>query len=378
MSLLDLAVVAAVAFFAVAGSRRGLAAQAVSLAGVAVGLVVGAWIAPHFLSEGRSDWIPLASVLGGVIGAFLLGIVAGHAASAARLALFGNPVLRAADRAGGALAGGLVALAFAWAFAVVFLQQPAFGLRATVQRSALMPALVDAVPPDAVLRTLEGIDPFPILPELVPGDLPEPDPSVLRSSGARAAGASVLKVEGTSCGLGVQGSGWVVRTGVVATNAHVVSGQRDTRVLVPGGGRLDATIVYLSTGDDVALLRVTGLRARPLPLDRSKDFPRKVVLLGYPEDGALTAVPATAGAPRRLIVPHADERGVGVRRVVPIRGPVRRGESGGPVVDPAGRVLAMIFGGARSGSSGFAVPVDLVLRGLDGPLHRVDPGPCIR
>jgi len=39
--------------------------------------------------------------------------------------------------------------------------------------------------------------------------------------------------------------------------------------------------------------------------------------------------------------------------------------------------LAMVFAGAKKGASGFAVPVDLVLRGLSTPLRRVSSGPCV-
>ena len=59
------------------------------------------------------------------------------------------------------------------------------------------------------------------------------------SPAVRRAEASVLLVEGTSCGLTLQGSGWVVRPGLVATNAHVLSGEHDTRVLF-GDRRLTA------------------------------------------------------------------------------------------------------------------------------------------
>ena len=46
----------------------------------------------------------------------------------------------------------------------------------------------------------------------------------------QAAGRSVVRVLGTACGLGVQGSGWVAGNGIVVTNAHVVAGQDDTTV----------------------------------------------------------------------------------------------------------------------------------------------------
>ena len=77
-----------------------------------------------------------------------------------------------------------------------------------------------------------------------------------------------------------------------------------------------------------------------------------------------------------MLVPSADGDGSDCGASTPLRGKVRRGESGGPAVDAKGRVVAMIFGGSRSGNDGFAVPVGTVLDAIDGRLAPVDPGPC--
>jgi len=377
VSPFDLLLVAWVLVFGLSGFFRGLAAQVVSLAGVGIGIALGAWLAPHVLSDGAdAAWVPLASLVGAAVGAFLAGLVTGRVAARAHATLAANPVSNAFDRAGGAAVGALIGLALAWALAVLFLHQPGLGLRQAVQRSAILPALVRAVPPEPLLRTLERLDPLPIL-QLGPGRLPDPDPSVLQSPAATAARGSVVRIEGSSCGLGIRGSGWVVRRDIVATNAHVVSGQRDTRVLVPDVGTRDATIVYLDARNDVALLRVPGLEARPLPVATGDEYPRPVVLLGYPRGGPLVARPAMAGSPRTVIAPDAYERNPGPRTVVPLRGQVQRGQSGGPVVGRNGRVVAMVFGGSRVGDGGFGVPVELVLRGFDEPLRPTDPGPCV-
>jgi S1-C subfamily serine protease len=377
VSPFDLLLVAWVLVFGLSGFFRGLAAQVVSLVGVGIGIVAGAWLAPHVLSDGaNSAWVPLASLVGAAAGAFLAGLVTGRIAARAHATLAANPLSSAVDRAGGAAAGAIVGLALAWALTVLFLHQPGLGLRPAVQRSAILPALVRAVPPEPVLRTLERLDPLPIL-QLGPGRLPEPDPSVLRSPAAIAAQGSVVRIEGSSCGLGIRGSGWVVRGGLVATNAHVVSGQRDTRVLVPNEGTRDATIVYLDARNDVALLRVPGLGARPLPVATGDEFPRAVVLLGHPRGGPLVARPASAGRPRTMIAPDAYDRNTGPRSVVPLRGRIQRGQSGGPVVGRNGRVVAMVFGGTQDGNGGFGVPVELVRRGLEEPLRPIDPGPCV-
>src|SRR5207247_896118 len=149
--------------------------------------------------------------------------------------------LGAVDTAGGVAAGAALGLAVAWLAAVVALEQPGLHLRRDVQHSSILPALLRAVPADTVLNALARFDPIPVIPSIAGRTLPPPDPSVLRAPGARVARASVVRVQGTACGLGIQGSGWVIRPGLVVTNAHVIAGEHDTAVQPPSGGTLDAT-----------------------------------------------------------------------------------------------------------------------------------------
>lgn len=375
MNVADVLLVLGVCLFAVLGFYRGFTVQTLSLGGLALGALLGSFAAPHLLAD-NSPWVPLASLAGALFGAAFLGALAASLGRPLHRFLLTRPGLALADRAGGILAGAFLGLAFAWLVAVLALQQPALGLRERVQDSAIMPRLLRAVPPGAVLRALNRFDPLPLLPG-ISEELPKPDPSVLGSRGARAAMAGVVKIHGSSCAVGVQGSGWVVRRALVATNAHVVAGQTDTRVLAPNGQTLDGRVVYVDSTNDVALLRVAGLSAAPLAPDRSVDLPQPVALLGYPHNGALTSSAGSAGEARTVLAPDAYQRRVRPRVVVPLRGKVEPGESGGPVVDRRGAVLAMIFGGTRGERGGYAVPVDLVLRGLSKARGAVDPGPCL-
>jgi hypothetical protein len=375
VSATDLLLIAWIAIFAVQGAYRGLLAQALSLIGFGIGALAGSWIAPQFLAD-NSPWVAFASLVGAILGASLLGAASVSLAESPRRFLAFRPGLRLLDSVGGAGLGGALGLALAWLLAVVALHQPGLGFRNDVRNSTILPKLMRAVPPDRVLQALNRFDPFPEL-ALGGGPLPPPDPSVLQSPGAKTAAGSVVKLHGTACGLGTQGSGWVVRKALVATNAHVIAGEHETTILAPNGQTLDAQPVYVDSQNDVALLRVPSLVLDPLAVDRDGDFPRKVVILGYPRDGPLTGTAATAGSPRTVIAPDAYDRRVSARMIVPLRGRVQPGESGGPVVDSRGRVIAMVFAGAKRGPSGFAIPVELVLRGVSTPLHQVSSGPCV-
>ena len=375
MNGVDVLLLLAVAAFSILGASRGLAAQALSLGGLALGAVVGSVVAPHLFPE-NSPWLPIAGLVGALSGAFFFGMLSAALGRPVRLFLAVRPSLAAIDRLGGILLGGLIALGIGWLVAVLALHQPALGLRAEVRSSVLLPRLLRAVPPDAVLQALNRFDPLPLLPGLRE-TLPPPDPSVLGSAGARSAAQAVVKVEGTACGVGTQGSGWVVRPGLVATNAHVIAGHGDTRVLAPNGQTVSARAVHVDVANDIALLRVRDLAVEPLRARPRAELPPPVARHGYPRHGPLTATAGTAGDPRTVISPDAYGRRARPRVVVPLRGDVQPGESGGPVVDRRGRVVAMIFGGTRQGRGGYAVPVDLVIQVAGERLRGVSTGPCL-
>ena len=67
--------------------------------------------------------------------------------------------------------------------------------------------------------------------------------------GVRAARGASCKILGTPAGWAIEGSGWVAAPGIVVTNAHVVAGQHDTRVLLarPRGRRSQAQALVAST-----------------------------------------------------------------------------------------------------------------------------------
>ena len=230
-----------------------------------------------------------------------------------------------------------------------------------------------------MLNALARFDPLPVIPSIADRALPPPDPSVLRSPAARRDRASVVRIEGSACGLNIQGSGWVVRPGIVATNAHVVAGEHAAQVEVPNGPTLIGIPIAVDAGNDVALLRVGGLRPPPLRLSQRAPSGASAILIGYPEDGPLTAVAGRAGSPVTALAPDAYGRHIHARTVVPLRGVLKHGDSGGPVVNRAGQVVAMMFAADEGGgiAGGFGVPLPAIRAALADTHAHADTGPCL-
>jgi S1-C subfamily serine protease len=201
-------------------------------------------------------------------------------------------------------------------------------------------------------------------------NVPKPNPAILRTRGVQAAAGSVVRIVGTACGLGVEGSGWVAAPGLVVTNAHVVAGETDTTVQLAGHPPgLAAHAVDFDPHDDIAILRVPGLSAPALTMAPSTPPGTSVGILGFPLDGPFDAEPGRIGATQTVSTEDAYGNGPVTRSITSLRGLVRPGNSGGPMIDTAGHVAATVFAAITSGNGrkpgGFAVPNGLVRTQLD-------------
>jgi S1-C subfamily serine protease len=361
VTTVDWVAVAFIALMALVGFRRGLIAGALSAAGVLVGALLGARLAPQLLSGGsRSPYTPLAALAGATLLALLFEAIGGVVGSWLRAGLR-IPPLRTIDSFGGLLLGALTGAVVVWVLGAVALQLPnQTGLRRGAQRSAVLRRLNGTVSPQRLLHALSRVDPLPaIAGPLAP--IERPDPRVLRDPVVRQAARSVVRVLGTACGLAVEGTGWVGAPGLVVTAAHVVAGQDDTTVETFGSARrLAARPVAFDSRNDVAVLRVPGLAARSLPIG-SPDAGRAVAILGYPQNGPFTAVAGRLGRTTVVLAEDATGRHRVIRTVTTLAGRVRSGNSGSPGVDARGRVATTVFAArARTGSGGYGVPPNRV------------------
>jgi S1-C subfamily serine protease len=369
--LLDLLLLVLAAAFAVAGYRQGFIIGVLSLAGFAVGGLLGATVAPKFATAvASSQNLQAFTAIVVVFGAAVVGmLLASGLGVAVRSRLRARPIT-VLDSIGGAVVNVIAVLGVAWLVGSLVAQAP-------------FPAVARQVQDSLVLRTVNRFIPqsvaflpgFPPLRSLIAsgaytqvfsafGDegalsLKPPDRAVLTAPGLSRAEPSIVKVEGVapSCSRQIEGSGFVIAPDRVLTNAHVVAGvTKGPYVTTVGGQVLRATVVLYDPNRDVAVLSVPGLRARPLRFAGTAAYGASAIVVGYPEDHDLTTDAARVATAERVTGPNIYQTSDVTRWIYPIRALVRRGNSGGPLLTPGGQVYGVVFAAAVSVSdTGYAL-----------------------
>jgi uncharacterized membrane protein required for colicin V production len=362
VSTADWVVIVVVAVSGLYGVSTGFLRGAFSLAGFALGAYFGARLAPLILSDG-SPYVPVVALGGAVLAGMLMRGLAALLAGALRTSLGVIPGVRLLDRLAGLLLGLVAGVFLCWAIGAVLLYLPGeTDLRRAVQRSTILSEINDVVPPERLLEELERVDPIGVFLG-PPAIVPPPDKGIAKDPDIVRASQSVVRVTGIACGLGVEGSGWVVQRGLVVTNAHVVAGISQPRVDTAGGKAFAATVAAFDVTNDIAVLRVPGLGAGALPLgDPERSAP--VALVGYPENGPLTRTPGRLGGTANVLSRDAYGRGPVRRQVTAIRASVLPGNSGGPGIDAQGRVRTTVFARRPSETGGYGIPADHVRNAL--------------
>jgi S1-C subfamily serine protease len=180
-------------------------------------------------------------------------------------------------------------------------------------------------------------------------------------AGSRAvqfAQPDIVKITGVapSCRRQLEGSGFLYAREHVMTNAHVVAGTRTNSVVV-GDARRTARVVWYDPERDLAVLYVPGLQGPVMPLtNRPAQSGADAIVLGFPLDGPYDAQGARVRDRREITGPDIYNSGNVTREVYTIRGLVRSGNSGGPMLGTDGSVLGVIFAAAADDrNTGFAL-----------------------
>jgi S1-C subfamily serine protease len=174
---------------------------------------------------------------------------------------------------------------------------------------------------------------------------------------------------GSAAGTGIV----LTSTGEVLTNNHVIRGATDLHVIDPSTGRsYAATVVGYSVTRDIAVLQLTGAaRLHTVALGNSTTVKvgQKVTAVGNAQGrgGKPTSAAGKVTAVKRTIV-ASDESGVSeqLTGLIQIDAALQPGDSGGPLLNKAGRVIGMDTAASagfafQASHEGYAIPINAAL-----------------
>ena len=355
--LLDVALVALLLAYGFSGYRQGLIQSVFSLVGFFTFAMIAVWQLPEVLGRWPAvadhDRTRVLALVLGVVAFGWLGQFLGGLLGAQIRRRVGAPSLRRVDSVLGAVVVALAASLIVWFIGGALRTAGSPALSKAMAESRVL-RVVDAIVPEQtgqVFSSFRGFLSSQGFPQVFGGLSPEPitpvqnpDPAVARSQAIRAAGRSVVKVTtlSRSCQRGQEGTGWVLSPGQIVTNAHVVAGADEVRVEA-GERTLRARVVVFDPQRDLAVLSVPGLSLPALQLGGELGSGDSAAVPGYPLDGPYRVVSARVRA-------QLDARGLDiygrdrvVRQIYSLAATVQPGNSGGPLLDPAGRVVGVVF-----------------------------------
>ncbi|WP_127781795.1 MarP family serine protease [Rhodococcus sp. X156] len=357
MNWVDLLVIVLALLAAASGWRQGVAVSLLAFAGVLLGAVVGLRLAPTFVEMVDGAAARIAVGVGVVVMLIAVGETLGVLVGRTIRGTMRVAAVRVVDSALGAAVQAAAVLIAAWLLAVPLASAGDADLASAVRDSRVLGEVNDVLPDSAQRLPSEFGDlldtsglptvlsPFARTPIT---EVEAPDTEVQASQVVQRTRASVLKVRAAapSCSRGLEGTGFVVAPQRVMTNAHVIAGANKVAVET-AGGQLSATVVLYDPQSDLAVLAVPGLTAPVLSLAQEPATTgESAIVLGYPLDGPYTATPARVRSEISLRGPNIYDDSTVVRDVYTVRGQIRSGNSGGPMIDTNGFVLGVVFGAA--------------------------------
>lgn len=386
MNLVDLVILAIVLGSIAEGVRRGGLSQLLSFGGFGLGFALGAALAP-IVARKFSGGAKVLVTIFIVMGAASLVSGAGRALGRHVIGRIATRSIAPADATLGGGVSGLTTLLVVWLMAGMLAASPLAPLTAGIQRSAIVRGMNGMLPPaPSVFSQIQGLLNTagfpPVFAELEPApgaDVALPSDPAVRAA-VKAAQASTVRIEGTGCG-GIQtGSGFVVASGLVVTNAHVVAGI-DRPSIEDSKGQHRATTILFDPDMDLAILTARGLAGKPLNLaQQERPAGDGGAVLGYPGGGPFTAVPAAIVDRMEAVGRDIYSRNLSTRDVYRLKANVRPGNSGGPVVAPDGQVTGVVFSrSAYREEIGYALTSISVIPKVNQANQsdrEVDTGPC--
>lgn len=389
MNFLDWCLVVLTVAYALSGYWQGFIAGACATAGLVIGGLVGIWLAPVLLGDAApSLWVSLGALFVVLLMASVGQAILQFFGARLRAKLTWQPI-RAVDAVGGSVLSMVAVLLVAWMLGVAISGSRIPGISPQVRGSRVLVAVNNLMPMQAqeALRSFNGVVGSSFFPRYLEPFAPErivnvapAQRRVLRDPDIRSAARSVFKIRSNNqCGSGVEGTGFLYAPNRVMTNAHVVAGVSEPMVQVDKKA-VSGKVVYYNPEVDVAVIDVPGLDGPRIRFDLGGKEREQGAVLGFPQDGPFDAQPIRIRSDQRLRSPDIYGNGTVTRHVFSLRGLIRPGNSGGPVVSTQGRVLGVVFAASVSDrATGYALTADQVRRaaavGL-GSTKKVSSGNC--
>ncbi len=390
MNLVDIVIVALVLSALFRGHELGLVRQLGSTVGFIGGLAIGVALQPYTTNlvdtpMARSI-VALLTVLGSAFVMLGIGEYVGFRLKNA----FENRHFHRIDGWFGSVLGAATLLLAVWLGAAIINTMPLTQAQDEIRNSRILGQLNNTLPstttvlanlshliqPNGFPQVFTGNEPSLPANTNVPGIDSDLQRAIDRSK------TSVVKMEGLGCGGVVEGTGFVIDTDLVVTNAHVIAGVRQPYVR-DSNGQHTATPVWFDPELDFAIVRADNLAGGPLLLASDLAERRtRGAILGYPGGGPLTAGGAS-------VIDHFTARGRDIynqgfsdREVYSLAAKVIPGNSGGPVIAADGTVLGVIFAQSTSHQSvGYALSMPQLAGAINqaqAQNRQVSTGPCAR
>ncbi|HEX7633505.1 MAG TPA: MarP family serine protease [Candidatus Saccharimonadales bacterium] len=360
------------------GREIGFVRQLFSTLGFFGGLFLGALLQPHTVTLVSSQNARAIVTLGTTLGCALILLAIGEYVGIKLKHKVLLNRINSLDNGFGSVLSVASLLFSIWLMAAIINSLPTPGLQSTIQKSAIVRGLNRVLPSAPTLIADLGnlIDPNGF-PQVFAGHEPTPKNSVglpdlgLLQAAVDRDKASVVKVEGQGCGGVVEGSGFVVGSGLIATNAHVIAGIAKPYVQ-DSNGIHTATPIWFDPDLDFAVLRASNLAGHSLVISSSKVASgTPAAALGYPGGGSFKADPAAVLDQFTASGRNIYGNGHVNRAVYEVQADIIPGNSGGPLVGKDGSVIGVIFAQSTTYEHvGYALTTAQVSTELDQAIAR--------
>lgn len=332
------------------GAEIGFVRQFCATVGFFGGLGLGLFLEPHIVRFFHSSLSRSLVTLFITLGFALLFLTIGEYLGIKLKAKLDRQPIKRLDNGLGSVLSVISVLAAAWLSAAILVTLPSIGVQRAVRSSTIIGFMDRHLPsapnviadlgylidPNGFPQVFTGLEPTP------PAHIELPGLDSLRKAVTKDQ-ASIVKIEGEGCGGIVEGSGFVVGSDLVATNAHVVAGIGHVYV-IDGNGTHTARAIWFDPDLDFSVLRVPNLAGGPLELERD-EVPSDTVaaIAGYPGGGGFTASGARVLDQFTATGRNIYGQGRTDRDVYELAANVHPGNSGGPLILSDGSVGGIVF-----------------------------------